>query len=60
MQIILPALGWQDPLYQHLFAGWITPLAGSYVASLAFAVAFVAVWWVIVWVMDRRGWYVKL
>jgi predicted acyltransferase len=60
MQIILPALGWQDPLYQHLFAQWITPLAGPYIASLAFAIAFVAVWWGIVWVMDRRRWYLKL
>jgi predicted acyltransferase len=60
MQIILPALGWQDPLYQHVFANWISPLAGPYIASLAYAVAFVAVWWVIVWVMDRQKWYVKL
>jgi predicted acyltransferase len=60
MQIILPAPGWQDPLYQHVFANWISPLAGPYIASLAYAVAFVAVWWVIVWVMDRQKWYVKL
>lgn len=60
MQIVLPALGWQDPLYQHLFASWITPLAGPYIASLAWAVAFVALWWVIVWVMDRQHWYLKL
>jgi predicted acyltransferase len=60
LQVILPALGWQDPLYQHLFAGWITPIAGPYIASLAFAVVFVAMWWVIVWAMDRRGWYAKL
>jgi predicted acyltransferase len=60
MQIILPALGWQDPLYQHVFSNWISPLAGPYIASLAYAVAFVAVWWVIVWVMDRRKWYAKL
>ncbi|GFZ93160.1 acyltransferase family protein [Dyella caseinilytica] len=60
LQVILPALGWQDPLYQHLFSNWITPMAGPYIASLAFAVAFVAVWWVIVWAMDRQGWYAKL
>lgn len=60
MQIVLPALGWQDPLYQHVFANGITPLAGPYVASLAYAVVFVAFWWVIVWTMDRRKWYVKL
>lgn len=60
MQILLPSLGIQDPLYQHAFAGWITPLAGPYVASLAFAVVFVAVWWAIVFAMDRRRLYIKL
>ena len=60
MQIILPALGWQDPLYNHLFASWVTPLAGPYVASLAWAVAFVVLWWVIVLAMDKRRIYLKL
>lgn len=60
MQIILPALGWQHPLYHHLFASWISPLAGPYNASLAYAIAFVALWWLIVWGMDRKRWYVKL
>jgi len=60
MQILLPGLGLQEPLYQHAFAAWITPLAGPYVASLAYAVAFVAVWWAIVCAMDRRRWYIKL
>ncbi|WP_255412910.1 acyltransferase family protein [Dyella sp. C9] len=60
MQILLPGLGIQEPLYQHAFAGWITPLAGPYVASLAFALAFVAVWWMIVYAMDRRRIYLKL
>ncbi|TCI06609.1 DUF1624 domain-containing protein [Dyella soli] len=60
MQILLPGLGIQDPLYQHAFAGWITPLAGPRVASLAFALVFVAVWWLIVYAMDRRRLYIKL
>ncbi|MEO6918466.1 MAG: heparan-alpha-glucosaminide N-acetyltransferase domain-containing protein [Collimonas sp.] len=60
MQILLPGLGWQEPIYQRLFAGWITPLAGPQVASLAFAVVFVAVWWLIVYAMDRRRFYIKL
>jgi predicted acyltransferase len=60
MQIVLPALGWQEPLYRRLFAGWLTPLAGPHVASLAWAVAFVAVWWAIVWAMDRQRLYLKL
>lgn len=60
MQILLPGLGWQESLYQHLFAGWIAPQAGAQLASLAFAVAFVFLWWLIVYVMDRRRWYIKL
>ncbi len=60
MQILLPGLRLQDPIYQHLFAGWVTPLAGPYVASLAFALVFVAVWWLIVYAMDRRRLYIKL
>lgn len=60
MQILLLALGWQKPIYQHLFAGWMTPLFGPRIPSLAFAVVFVAVWWLIVWAMDRRRIYLKL
>ena len=60
MQILLPAFGWQQPIYDRLFAAWITPLAGPYVASLAFAVAFVAFWWLIVFAMDRKRLYIKL
>lgn len=60
MQILLPGLGIQEPLYRRVFSGWIAPLAGPYVASLAYAVVFVAVWWAIVWWMDRRRIYLKL
>lgn len=60
MQILLPALGWQAPLYRHLFADPLTPLAGAYAASLAWAFAFVVMWWLIVYAMDRRRWYLKL
>lgn len=60
MQILLPALGWQEPIYRHGFAGWMTPRFGPHVPSLAFAAAFVALWWLIVWAMDRRGVHLKL
>jgi len=30
------------------------------VASLAWALAFVGLWWLIVYAMDRRRWYLKL
>lgn len=60
MQILLPALGWGAPLYRTLFAGWMTPRFGPFVPSLAYALAFVALWWLIVWAMDRRRVYLKL
>lgn len=60
MQILLLGLGLLDPLYRHAFASWITPMAGPYVASVAFAIVFVALWWVIVYAMDRKKIYLKL
>lgn len=60
MQVALPALGWQEPIYRHGFADWIAPLAGDKAASLAFAIVFVAFWWTVVWWMDRRRIYLKL
>lgn len=60
MQVALPALGWQEPIYRHGFANWIAPLAGDKAASLAFAIVFVAFWWAVVWWMDRRRIYLKL
>jgi predicted acyltransferase len=59
MQIVLPGLGQAD-WYRTLFAGWMTPRFGPYVPSLAFAVVFVAFWWLVVWAMDRRSIYLKL
>jgi predicted acyltransferase len=49
--------GW---LYQRGFAGWMTPHVGPYLPSLAFALAYVGIWWVIVAWMDRRGWHLKV
>ena len=60
LQILLPALGWGGPLYRTLFARWMTPRFGPYVPSLAYALAFVALWWLIVWALDRRRIYLKL
>ena len=41
---------------RHGFA-WLTPYFGPYVASLAFAIAFVAFWWLAMLVLDRRRIY---
>ena len=61
MACLLSATGIWTPLYQVGFAGWLTPLAGDpRFASLAFAVAFVALWWGIARWMDRRGWHLKI
>ena len=60
MVYVLAALGWWQPIYRIGFAGWMTPRFGPYLPSLAFALAFVAFWWVVVRWMDRRGWYLKI
>ncbi|TWT22706.1 DUF5009 domain-containing protein [Luteimonas marina] len=60
MVYLLAGLGWWGAIYQHAYAGWMTPLFGPYVPSLAFAISFVALWWGIVWWMDRRGWHLKI
>jgi predicted acyltransferase len=60
MLYLLAAFGWLAPLYQHGFASWITPRLGPYAASLAYALAFVAVWWAIVRWLDARKIYFKV
>ncbi|HEY0505093.1 MAG TPA: DUF5009 domain-containing protein, partial [Lysobacter sp.] len=60
MLYALVAFGWLDPLYQQAFASWITPRFGPYVASLAYAIAFVLVWWAVVRVLDARKVYFKI
>ncbi|HET9048839.1 MAG TPA: heparan-alpha-glucosaminide N-acetyltransferase domain-containing protein [Chiayiivirga sp.] len=60
MAVLLESFGWQAPIYQHGFASWIEPLAGAKAASLAFALAFVGFWWLIVWAMDRKRLYLKI
>ncbi len=56
----LVATGALEPLYQHAFAGWMTPRFGPYVPSLAYALAFVALWWVVVRLLDARRIYFKI
>jgi predicted acyltransferase len=56
----LAASGWLAPIYQHGFADWITPRWGPYVASLAYAVVFVALWWGVVRWLDAKKIYLKI
>jgi predicted acyltransferase len=60
MVYVLIGLGWWAPIYRAGFADWMTPHAGPYVPSLAFALTFVALWWLVVWWMDRKRWYIRL
>lgn len=60
MVYALAGLGWAEPIYRHGFADWMTPRFGPYLPSLAFALAFVLLWWMIVRVMDRAGWRLKV
>jgi predicted acyltransferase len=57
--VFLEGFGWMEPVYAHGF-GWLQPLVGPYGRSLAFALAFVAVWWLIVRQLDKRGVYIKV
>lgn len=60
MVYVLLAPGWWEPLYRIGFAQWMTPRFGPTLPSLTFALAFVAVWWGIVYWMDRRSWRLKI
>ena len=57
--LLLAATGWAAPLYRTVF-GMVGTRFGPDAQSLAFALAFVAVWALIVWALDRRGWYWKV
>jgi predicted acyltransferase len=52
---VLVALGWSEPIYARGFASWMTPRFGPFVPSLAYALAFTAFWWTLMWILDRRG-----
>lgn len=43
-------------IYENCFVPWAGPLNGS----LAFAVAAVLFWWLILYGMYRRGWLIKI
>jgi predicted acyltransferase len=60
MQSVLPATGLQDKITALLSNASARWYFDPRIASLAYALVFVAFWWVIVWVMDRRRIYLKL
>ncbi|HEY4593064.1 MAG TPA: hypothetical protein VIJ61_11695 [Thermoanaerobaculia bacterium] len=46
----------QQWLYRHLFASWLP----DYVASLAWALAFLALWWGLMTVLYRRRIFIRI
>ncbi|MBF6025638.1 acyltransferase family protein [Lysobacter niastensis] len=60
MLYALAAAGWLEPLYRHAFADWMTPRFGPYLPSLAYALAFVALWWGVVRWLDSRRIHFKI
>lgn len=57
--IVLAASGWMPWLYGHVFGGLLGGW-GPKVQSLGFALTVVAVWWLVMVVLDRRRIYLKL
>lgn len=55
----LEGLHWGAPLYRAGF-GWLVPSLGSKAASLAYAIAFVGVFWVGTVLLARRGVRIKI
>ena len=53
---LIEGSGLMRPLYQHVFKGTLTPIVGPWNASLAFALAFTALFWAAAAYADRRGW----
>jgi len=57
--VVVPWAGDDLPLQQVIFragySSWLPPAA----ASLAYAVSFVGCWYLVLWWLDRRGWYLK-
>lgn len=49
-----------DLAWSGLFEPLIAPSFGPKLASLAFALSFVAFWWIAMWAMDRRGWKISV
>jgi predicted acyltransferase len=48
--------GAREWLYRHLFVPW----AGMHVGSLAYSLVFVGLWWVVLYALWRRRWFVSV
>jgi predicted acyltransferase len=57
---VLAGSGAMAPLYTSMFAAPLAPRFGPAFASLAFALAFTASWWLLMVVFARRGWRITI
>jgi len=57
--VLLEGFGWAAPLYHTLFDP-LLPWLGLEGQSLAYAVGFVAVWWLVARLLDAKAIYLKL
>lgn len=58
--VLLDATGAGGAVYRAVFLPWLSPGGDERLASLGYAVAFVALWWGIAGWMARRGWRVTI
>ena len=59
LAVLLEGLGWMAPLYA-VGLGWLQPWLGPEGRSLAYALAFVTLWWGVVRGLDARRIYIKV
>ena len=52
-----PDASLKDWIYEE---GFTDPIHDPYLASFAFALTTVAIWWIILWAMSRRGWSIRV
>lgn len=59
MAIVFEGTRVGEAIYAHAF-GWMAARFSAEAASLSYAVSFVAVWWLVVLVLDRRKIYIRI
>jgi predicted acyltransferase len=57
---LLNGSGIMQPLYAFAFDRPLTPLFGPFAPSFAFALAFTAVFWVLMGIFQKRGWRITI
>ena len=57
---LIEGSGLMGPLYLHVFNQPLTPHFGPWMASLAFAAAFTALFWLAMAFADKRGWRITI